>query len=107
MGEPSVPLPRYAHQVVYDERTMKVYMHGGNAGEGRVHGGEEKENEEARVGGGTSVSARGGEAEGGAGNGSGDGDGTWMGGATDGEERPKPGLRETRLDDFWMMDLVR
>ncbi|EIW83449.1 hypothetical protein CONPUDRAFT_89328 [Coniophora puteana RWD-64-598 SS2] len=28
------PLPRYAHQVVYDEGTNTVFMHGGNAGEG-------------------------------------------------------------------------
>ena len=90
----SVPLPRYAHQVVYDERTKKVYMHGGNAGEGRGLGGEEKER-----------GARGGEAEGGGGEGTGAGAGNWVQGG--GEERSRSGLRETRLDDFWMMDLVR
>jgi len=26
------PLPRYAHQVVYNPRTKTVFMHGGNAG---------------------------------------------------------------------------
>ena len=26
------PLPRYAHQVVYNPRTKMVFMHGGNAG---------------------------------------------------------------------------
>lgn len=112
--EPLVPLPRYAHQVVYDERTKKVYMHGGNAGEGRAHGGEEKENEEARVGGGAALGTSAGtgastrrEAEGGGGNGNGDGDGD--GNSAGGEhEGSKPGLlRETRLDDFWVMDLVR
>ena len=105
-GESLVPLPRYAHQVVYDERTKKVYMHGGNAGEGRGLGGEEKENDEARVSSGTGGGARGGEAEGGGGDGT--EDGNWAEGeAGREEERPRPGLRETRLDDFWVMDLVR
>ena len=98
VGEPSVPLPRYAHQVVYDERTKKVYMHGGNAGEGRGVGGEEKENEDARE----AASTRGEEAEDGGEDGAGNGD--WTGGA--GEEE-RTGLRETRLDDFWVMNLVR
>lgn len=88
--ELSVPTPRYAHQVVYDEQTKKVYMHGGNAGEGRGLGGEEKENEEARAEG---ENAREEEE---------DGDGSDRE-----EERARPGLRETRLDDFWVMDLVR
>ena len=98
-NEPLVPLPRYAHQVVYDERTKKVYMHGGNAGAGRGVGGEEKENEEARVG---SASERGEGSESGTG-----GDGAESGSWTGGEERSRPGLRETRLDDFWVMNLVR
>ncbi|KAF8550620.1 galactose oxidase [Imleria badia] len=100
-SEPLVPLPRYAHQVVYDERTKKVYMHGGNAGEGRGAGGEEKENEEA--GGASGAATRGGESESGAG-GDGAESGDWTGG---GEESSRPGLRETRLDDFWVMNLVR
>lgn len=29
---PELPLPRYAHQVVYDLETKTLYMHGGNAG---------------------------------------------------------------------------
>ncbi|KAL4244322.1 CTLH complex component protein [Abortiporus biennis] len=33
--EIEVPLPRYAHQAVYDEKNQVVYMHGGNAGLGR------------------------------------------------------------------------
>ena len=104
--EAPVPLPRYAHQVVYDERTKKVYMHGGNAGEGWGGGGEEKENEEARVGGaqasqGANASAREGENSGGGG----DGSGSWRGGEGGEEERPR--LKETRLDDFWVMNLVR
>ncbi|KAK7468576.1 hypothetical protein VKT23_003080 [Stygiomarasmius scandens] len=31
-GESVEPVPRYAHQVVYDPNTRMVYMHGGNAG---------------------------------------------------------------------------
>ena len=31
-SEDSAPLPRYAHQIVYDNRSKLVYMHGGNAG---------------------------------------------------------------------------
>lgn len=96
-NESLAPFPRYAHQVVYDERTTKVYMHGGNAGEGRGVGGEEKEREEAGRGGR-------GETEGG---GTGTGAGTEGEGTSREEERSRPGLRETRLDDFWVMDLVR
>jgi hypothetical protein len=29
------PLPRYAHQVVYNPKTQTIFMHGGNAGIGR------------------------------------------------------------------------
>ncbi|KAK0448391.1 Muskelin N-terminus-domain-containing protein [Desarmillaria tabescens] len=56
------PVPRYAHQVVYDPSTKTVFMHGGNAG---ITGAMER--------------------------------------AVDGEE----GGKETRLDDFWRMNLVR
>lgn len=108
-NEPLVPLPRYAHQVVYDELTKKVYMHGGNAGEGRGLSGEEKENEEARVGdgpgAGTGTSTGGEETESGGGDGA--RNGSWTGGGAGGEERPRQRLRETRLDDFWVMNLVR
>ncbi|KAG1725427.1 Muskelin N-terminus-domain-containing protein [Suillus paluster] len=73
-GEPvEVPLPRYAHQVVYDEGTKHVFMHGGNAGEVSALA-EEIETE---------------------GEGSGD------------EDRPRKVLKETRLDDFWTMKLLR
>ncbi|KAG6375663.1 hypothetical protein JVT61DRAFT_3235 [Boletus reticuloceps] len=83
-SEPFVPLPRYAHQVVYDELTKNVYMHGGNAGEGRGLGSEEKENEEARVGGGAGAGAgasantgtRGGDTEDAGGDGAGNGNWT-------------------------------
>ncbi|KAG9309268.1 Muskelin N-terminus-domain-containing protein [Chiua virens] len=109
-SELSVPLPRYAHQVVYDERTKKVYMHGGNAGEGRGIADDQRANEAEKVEGGASTgmggSIEGGEPEGGGGvDSSASASGT-EGGAS-GEERPKSELRETRLDDFWVMDLVR
>ncbi|KIK91363.1 hypothetical protein PAXRUDRAFT_830906 [Paxillus rubicundulus Ve08.2h10] len=97
-GEPSeVPLPRYAHQVVYDEGTKRVYMHGGNAGEGRGMDEEEKENEGviAREGSGGGNTRTGGEGNVEHGNGSGNG----------GEERLT--MREMRLDDFWVMKLIR
>ena len=32
MAKVEEPLPRYAHQVVYNPRTKIVFMHGGNAG---------------------------------------------------------------------------
>ncbi|KAH7889083.1 Muskelin N-terminus-domain-containing protein [Phlebopus sp. FC_14] len=74
-----IPVPRYAHQVVYDENTKRVFMHGGNAGETKDADDEEaeKENEEREM-------------------------------ASAEEERP-PRMRtkETRLDDFWGMTLLR
>ncbi|KAF8134289.1 Muskelin N-terminus-domain-containing protein [Boletus edulis] len=94
----------YAHQVVYDELTKKVYMHGGNAGEGRGLGSEEKENEEAEGRGCTGT--RGGDTEGAGEDGAGNGNWT-EGGASGEEDRSRSGLRETRLDDFWAMNLVR
>ncbi|KAG2073978.1 hypothetical protein BDR04DRAFT_1126925 [Suillus decipiens] len=73
-GEPAeVPLPRYAHQVVYDEGMKRVFMHGGNAGEVNT----QVEDVETEV------------------EGSGD------------EDRPSRVSKETRLDDFWTMKLLR
>ncbi|KAG2364029.1 Muskelin N-terminus-domain-containing protein [Suillus spraguei] len=73
-GEPvEVPLPRYAHQVVYDEGMKRVFMHGGNAGEVNT----QVEDVETEV------------------EGSGD------------EDRPSRVSKETRLDDFWTMKLLR
>jgi len=71
-GPSEVPRPRYAHQVVYDEKTKYFFMHGGNAGD--VSAVEDVEPEEER---------------------SGDGD------------SPRGVIRETRLDDFWTMKLLR
>jgi hypothetical protein len=81
-GEPAeVPLPRYAHQVVYDEGMKRVFMHGGNAGEVNVP----VENVEAEV------------------EESGDGERP----RSSDEDRPSRVLKETRLDDFWTMKLLR
>ncbi|KAG1767395.1 Muskelin N-terminus-domain-containing protein [Suillus occidentalis] len=81
-GEPAeVPLPRYAHQVVYDEGMKRVFMHGGNAGETNMP----VENVEAEV------------------EESGDGERP----RSSDEDRPSRVLKETRLDDFWTMKLLR
>jgi hypothetical protein len=46
------PLPRYAHQVVYNPRTKAVFMHGGNAGvvgQQLERGREDESNKERRL----------------------------------------------------------
>ncbi|KAL6298386.1 Muskelin N-terminus-domain-containing protein [Sparassis latifolia] len=73
------PLPRYAHQVVYDFGTKTVYMHGGNAGLDEV----------------TGATSMGGSME--------DSRNQEGGGSTHNTE----GTRENRLDDFWNMQLKR
>ncbi|KAF8893559.1 Muskelin N-terminus-domain-containing protein [Infundibulicybe gibba] len=40
------PVPRYAHQVVYNPRTRSVFMHGGNAGEVELQNGGDVPREE-------------------------------------------------------------
>jgi hypothetical protein len=86
------PLPRYAHQVVYDPNTKMVFLHGGNAGIGGS-GMERSERGSGSTGGGTD-----GDDDEGAGpsrvreGGSGD--------AKDAEQA-------RRLDDFWCMKLKR
>lgn len=79
-----VPVPRYAHQVVYDPATKTVFMHGGNAG---LVGPMER--------GGSGSSGEGGD---------GDGDAT---ADEDGNVRDKDGNKERRLDDLWSMKLTR
>lgn len=76
------PQPRYAHQVVYEEGSKTVFMHGGNAGlesgvdDGMEKAGERDDREEkAEV------------------------DGEKAGDEKEGKER--------RLDDFWSMTLKR
>ncbi|KAF7983834.1 hypothetical protein HWV62_19101 [Athelia sp. TMB] len=75
------PLPRYAHQVVYDEGTKTVYMHGGNAG----------------LGSGNEQSMERGETSG------------EQFGENEDERRTRvgEGAGDRRLDDFWSMTLSR
>ena len=73
-----IPMPRFAHQVVYNPATRSVFLHGGNAG-------------------GLSAAAGGSGSAGG----NADGDGG------DGDEKEKDGSKEKRLDDFWRMELRR
>ena len=77
-----IPMPRFAHQVVYNPATRSVFLHGGNAG---------------------GLSAGGGGGGGGSAGGNADGDG----GDGDEKEKEKDGSKEKRLDDFWRMELRR
>lgn len=43
------PQARYAHQVLYDEQSQTVYMHGGNAGRVLREASQEDEPEERRL----------------------------------------------------------
>ncbi len=95
------PLPRYAHQVVYDPLKKIVYMHGGNAGlesEILVHSydydGSARDRDRDRDGG--------------------DDIRTQSPGAHREVRSPAPlggegsdGEKENRLDDFWRMKLIR
>jgi hypothetical protein len=76
------PLPRYAHQVVYDPNTKMVFMHGGNAGPGGT-GMERSERLNVGV---TDVDGE---------------DNAGPSGA-----RESAG-KERRLDDFWCMKIKR
>lgn len=119
-----VPRPRYAHQVVYDEKTGRVFLHGGNAGER-----DEKDGRD-RAGDGPQRSGDGNAGDGREMEGTGAGEGAhgfryhlhWSrydnGGVLVGDgsrERDMDGQdtngdehsRELRLDDFWSMTLVR
>ncbi|KAL0956651.1 hypothetical protein HGRIS_002783 [Hohenbuehelia grisea] len=86
--EDKEPAPRYAHQVVYDPNSKRVYMHGGNgglAGPLERPGSPESEAEDAPV-----RIERHRRQE----------------GAESKQER-KDDRKETRLDDFWIMSLTR
>ncbi|KAF9010759.1 Muskelin N-terminus-domain-containing protein [Cyathus striatus] len=72
-----LPVPRFAHQVVYNPKTRSVYMHGGNAGGLGVI-----ESNGVRYPDGDAPN---------------DEDGTVK----------TPGSQERRLDDFWRMDMRR
>lgn len=78
-----MPIPRFAHQVVYNPNTRTIFLHGGNAG------------------GGGSLSGQGGAGR--------DGEGDAVGGVGTVEEVKELGgpAKEKRLDDFWRMELKR
>jgi hypothetical protein len=83
------PQPRYAHQVVYEEGSKTVFMHGGNAGlasgnnDGMERAASSSRLEDSAV----------------------DGDGVGSAKLDDGSEAQ--GQKEKRLDDFWSMTLER
>jgi hypothetical protein len=79
------PQPRYAHQVVYEEGSKTVFLHGGNAGMGS--GGEEGME---RAG---DLVDREEKAE--------------EDGEKAGDGKDSYGQKERRLDDFWSMTLDR
>lgn len=112
------PRPRYAHQVVYDEKTRKAFLHGGNAGETKVE--ENEHGSSSGDGQGTGTEPLGGpmELEGAAPGSSRHRHGlTYRDGETEGDEnrndeediehRSWTRMQELRLDDFWSMTLVR
>ncbi|THU94177.1 hypothetical protein K435DRAFT_966971 [Dendrothele bispora CBS 962.96] len=74
------PVPRYAHQVVYDPNTRTVYMHGGNAGFAGALERHQYENDRDDAEGEQETLRR-------------EGDGSTE--------------KEKRLGDFWKMSLVR
>ncbi|KAH7910095.1 Muskelin N-terminus-domain-containing protein, partial [Hygrophoropsis aurantiaca] len=95
----AAPIPRYAHQVVYDARTRTVFMHGGNSGEARVTGAEGEGSGGARVRDGHD-NERGESADERSDSGD-EGDHRVR------RRRMRKSSNETRLDDFWRMALVR
>lgn len=86
------PLPRCAHQVVYDPTTKTVFMHGGNAGITGASGGVEKS--------GARNLGDDGDRDGGGG-------GEECGGVEGVEDESGKEGKERRLDDFWCMSLMR
>ncbi|KAH7925639.1 hypothetical protein BV22DRAFT_1119428 [Leucogyrophana mollusca] len=103
-----VPLPRYAHQVVYDDRTRTVFMHGGNSGEARrEHRESASESRDQRGGSDSRDERRAGEREGSGGDQSDSGDEAGENEGRSERQRQKKTSHETRLDDFWSMMLVR
>ncbi|KAG1715773.1 hypothetical protein ID866_1397 [Astraeus odoratus] len=128
-----VPRPRYAHQVVYDEKTTRVFLHGGNAGEAREEGGRGSTGDDDGEGDGDryqprssmgGARGRGDAAPGedthsssqlpqwaaysGGGDGERDRDGDRNRDSDhSGEDESRTRTRELRLDDFWSMTLVR
>ena len=84
--EDDLPLPRFAHQVVYHSKSGVLYMHGGNGGISDDDEEEEPELERRPASSGTGVEA---------------GVVITMPGI------PKDGDEERRLDDFWRMEILR
>ena len=81
------PQPRYAHQVVYDEGSKTVFMHGGNAGLGTdssigMEKAEERDDGEEKAEEEIDISGR-------------------------EKQEQEHELKERRLDDFWSMTLSR
>lgn len=83
------PQPRYAHQVVYEEGSKTVFLHGGNAGMGS----HSSDVMERRTSTSRSEDAAVDSAE---------GDGAKSDGEKEAHEE-----KERRLDDFWSMTLNR
>ncbi|KAI6021604.1 Muskelin N-terminus-domain-containing protein [Pisolithus microcarpus] len=116
-----IPRPRYAHQVVYDEKTGKAFLHGGNAGETKDE--ENEHGDPSGDGQDTGIRSRGEsgegprEPEGIAFSSAGyrrslafrDGgmEGSENRNDEDVEHRSWTRMRELRLDDFWSMTLIR
>lgn len=102
LNEVEEPLPRYAHQVVYNPITKAVYMHGGNAGiVGQMERNRRDSIRNSRrdslmsrrdsiMSHRDSMASR---------------RNSMMPDSPTGERRPE--RREQRLDDFWQMNLVR
>lgn len=83
------PQPRYAHQVVYEEGSKTVFMHGGNAGLANGNSDDlERAASNRRLEDGTVHSGEGNNSE-----------------FDNGIEAR--GQKEERLDDFWSMTLNR
>ena len=84
-SEPQEPIPRYAHQLVYDASTRTLYMHGGNGSTANAARTtlEQLEADSKQ------------DSEGGDEN------------VAPGQERAGEVEKEKRLDDFWSMRLER
>ncbi|KAF8971232.1 Muskelin N-terminus-domain-containing protein [Flammula alnicola] len=77
-----LPLPRFAHQVVYNPSTKSVFLHGGNAGGAPVADGGRAAREA-------------------------DEEAIAVDSGDEGKDGPAAGTKERRLDDFWRMELKR
>ncbi|KAF9547697.1 hypothetical protein CPC08DRAFT_715745 [Agrocybe pediades] len=94
-----MPLPRFAHQVVYNPKTRTAYLHGGNAG------GSVSILSSASTGGGTAGAA--GSAAGSSDIAGNDSERSRPEGDAGGEERKEVPTPVRRLNDFWQMEIIR